>query len=392
MSDAQQGLPRYTGTGAFGKVADALNLHSSCIEDLDATGMVSNARYSGRGGSVTAKPRDPRGSSANHAGDFKRFAMRIAKDSDGNLMLFIGKGGVQVETSEATTRIAIAETKKALIEDGIVYIDYTKGAATLEYGTEISPEAEHYYVRIGKTSKNPDVPAEWKLPEQWLTTDAYLMLQGDSRVDDIIDVLPPDPVVTRDDGTIETKPDGTPVRSFADDYSFRCRVAIDGTTWRVMIQDGVVRGRLPGLYDPQEVATTTVDLVAGTDTHIFLLFVFTDTSATYQYVTNASATYSGDVHTPAKRTTVGMLTKNLNLHYESVVKRANYPAGPSEYTTVVNVNTTFETDTALGAIGEDATYGHQCTFRIASITWSNGVPSLRQRQIGDIWANFRAQI
>lgn len=194
------------------------------------------------------------------------------------------------------------------------------------------------------------------------------------------------------ESTDETSPDTTDGAQAMLPASFYPTLWEDSGTWKVTIQDGVVRGRLPGLYDPQEVATTTVDLVAGTDTHIFLLFVFTDTSATYQYVTNASATYSGDAHTPAKRTMVGMLTKNLDLHYESVVTRARYPDGPSDYTTVVNVNTTFETDTALGAIGEDATYTHQCTFRIASITWSNGVPSVRPRQIGDIWANFRAQI
>ena len=392
MSDAQHGLPRYSGTGALGKVADALNLHSDCLEDLDATGAVSNARYSGRGGSIISKPRAPRGGSANHAGDFKRFALRIALDTDGEMKLFIGKGGVQVETSEATTRIEIAETKKSLIEDGIVYIDYTKGTATLEYGTQISPEEKHYYVRVGKTSKHPDAPAQWALPEQWLTTDAYLMLQGDSRVDDIIDVLPPDPVVTRDDGTTETKPDGTPVRSFADDYSFRCRVAKDGTTWKIHISDGVVHGRLPVDHTPHEIPATTLTLT-GSDTHIYLWLLFSrspQSGATfaYQYVTNASATYCPDQHSPITISQTGPLAEDLNFAYAKALTSTN----PNQYATVLSVNTSYTGVFAIDGIGHPVDYENLLTFRIASIVWSNGVPSIRQRQLGDIYGTFRSML
>lgn len=185
MSDAQQGLPRYTGTGAFGKVADALNLHSGCIEDLDATGMVSNARYSGRGGSVIAKPRAPRSGSANHAGDFKRFALRIARDTDGDEKLFIGKGGVQVDDGVNVWREEIAATKKTLIEDGEIYVEYDpvmEEAALVYFNPDASPPTfefttGRFYAGIGVTKKDTTT-GEWLLPEQWLTTDAFYTSPG----------------------------------------------------------------------------------------------------------------------------------------------------------------------------------------------------------------------
>lgn len=424
MSDAQQGLPRYTGTGAFGKVADALNLHSGCIEDLDATGMVSNARYSGRSGSVTARPRAPRSGSANHAGDFKRFAMRIAYDTEGNLMLFIGKGGVQVETSGATTRIAIEETKKALIEDGIVYIDYTKGAATLEYGTEISPEAEHYYVRIGKTSKHVDATDNWALPEQWLTTDAYLMLQGDSRVDDIIDVLPPDPVVTRDDGTTETKPDGTPVRSFADDYSFRCRVAKDGTTWKLHITDGIVHGR--GAYLANfgfgiiPVSATVLDAPAAS-TDLFLVVTKTATGGeggdvtvtsefvfgTYEekYRVEAVTPYHEEVVTvagPVTTTSNSVLTSSTYVSSDSASAVTQISPEQRGYF-CYNVTLNATSASVIASVTSDNVYMNDGytfpssvtatrVFRIASVTITDGIPTIVQRQFGDISADFDSRI
>lgn len=386
MSDAQQGLPRYTGTGAFGKVADALNLHSGCIEDLDATGMVSNARYSGRGGSVTAKPRIPRSGSANHAGDFKRFAMRIAKDTDGVVKLFVGKGGAQIDKPGSTARYDIAATTKTLVEDGIVYLKYnfvTGETPSLQYGATPSCTVEEMIVRIGQTSKD-ETTGQWLLPEQWVTTDAFFFVgHGDGVGGDI---------VTDSDGDTVVDPDGSPVKSFADDYSFRCRVAKDGTTWKIHISDGVVHGRLPVDHTPHEIPTTTLTLT-GSDTHIYLHLLFSrslPSGATfaYQYVTNASATYCPDQHSPITISQTGLLAEDLNFAYTSALTSTN----PNQYATVLSGNTSYTGVFAIDGIGHPVDYENLLTFRIASIVWSNGVPSIRQRQLGDIYGTFRSML
>lgn len=365
MSDAQQGLPRYTGTGAFGKVADALNLHSGCIEDLDATGMVSNARYSGRSGSVTAKPRAPRSGSANHAGDFKRFAMRIAKDTDGNEKLFIGKGGVQIETATASSRIELAETKKDPITDGIVYIDYVQegGTATIEYETSISPTAGHYYVRIGKTPKHAEATAQWALPEQWLTTDAYLMLQGDPRVDRIIDIIPTD--------SIATDTSGSPIYApLVPEYSFQVKVADDAGTWKATVHDGIVRGRImiPASVDTGVVVDSEVlSLTANTNTNVFLVVSLTVGPGPTQAWASGYTLSADNFYGPDDASIMHISNS------QTVAIEGNVVCKPPVFTFFENASVVR-------------------VFRIASITWANGTPTVIQRQNGDISADFDVRV
>ena len=353
MSDAQQGLPRYSGRGSFAPVAGALNLHADCIERLDEGLSVhtgSGSYIQGAGGTAIGSPRRQRRTTQNNYGDCKRFALRIAKDTDDTLKLFIGKGGAQVDKPGSTARYDIAATTKTLVEDGIVYLKYnfvTGGTPSLQYGATPSCTVEEMIVRIGQTSKD-ETTGQWLLPEQWVVTDAFFFVgHGDGVGGEIVTDSDGDPVVD---------PNGSPVKAFADDYSFRCRVAKDGTTWKVHISAGMVCGNVASSTVSADVIT--LDPNDGNKT-IMLLATYTRDggSVTTQYSLESAPVYPGG---PMVILIAGLETDVIDGHPNVVIIGSSMPGGYYWEDTVTK------------------------SYRIASITWSNSVPSLVQHQLGDI--------
>lgn len=352
MSDSQQGLPRYSGRGHLAPVAGALNLHADCIERLDEGLSVhtgSGSYIQGAGGTAIGSPRRQRGTTQNNYGDCKRFALRIAKDTDDTLKLFIGKGGAQVDKPGSTARYDIAATTKTLVEDGIVYLKYnfvTGGTPSLQYGATPSCTVEEMIVRIGQTSKD-ETTGQWLLPEQWVVTDAFFFVgHGDGVVGEI---------VTDNDGDPVVDPNGSPVKAFADDYSFRCRVAKDGTTWKVHVTAGAVSGHSTSAFVSASVIT--LDPNDG-DRTLMLTATYTRSGGTTstEYTLEASPVVGGVMSI----LTAGLDTDTVDGHPNVVIIGSGIDGGYAYAEAVSKM------------------------FRIASITWSNSAPSLVQHQLGDI--------
>lgn len=429
MSDAQQGLPRYSGRGHLAPVAGALNLHADCIERLDEGLSVhtGSGRYiQGAGGTAIGSPRRQRGTTQNNYGDCKRFAMRIAKDTDDTLKLFIGKGGVQIDDGTSVWRETVAATSRELIDGGIVFVKYdaeTKGVS-LGYATSLTPSEGCYYARIGMTSKEPNT-GQWDLPDQWLDTDAFFSFVGTDKAISALTKLIPT-------GSIATDSSGNPIFATVPSYSFECRVEQDGADWKIKIHDGIVKAKMP-TFIPESTLSPVYDIPAETSTltygatkHIYVVVKLIRVDGTYTKAYGYYESDSGDDTSKDFQSefTVGRHIALTNIYHElsdaltSASIIGTYPAqaitrvtarrdglDPNYVTSVqgavasflagsVDLRTTDsefvkgypekEWECFVRDIKAPDTFGVWRSFRICSVSWPAGVPVVTQRQMGDI--------
>lgn len=275
----------------------------------------------------------------------KPFALSIRHDSSGELKLYVGKGGAQVDGGSTSWRKEFAETSYALKDGYIVYVKWTGTSAdpTLHYEASPSASIGEQIVRIGKTVK---YGSTWTQPQQWFDTDVLFYAVSSA--------------YAIESGTSSS--DGYPTPPTDDiPFSFRARAWKDGTQWKLTVDDGLIITRGSDYSTVHEIVFSAETIsISSSDSEIWLEVI--------QVSGSNPALKDG--------------TSKLTIGAPSTKYTSNY------HYAYVGTPGTQDPVYFFGA----SQVASKRSFRIATIAWSgSGTPTVTQRQWGDIHSDMPTQ-